>query len=177
MRPEYSIRPWTLSDLESLVKFANNPKIAGNMTDKFPHPYTEKDGTAFINFANGEGLQKIFAIEVNGEAVGGIGLHPMEDIHRNNGELGYWVGEPFWNQGIVTDAITSMLDYGFRELDVNRIFARPFGWNKASQRVLEKVGFKLEARFENTLFKNGQFTDELVYALRSAEWKPLKEHH
>jgi ribosomal-protein-alanine N-acetyltransferase len=59
-----------------------------------------------------------------------------------------------------------MIEYGFKSFDITRIYARPFGNNPASQRVLEKCGFKLEARIEKNLYKNGEFLDELIYAVR-----------
>jgi RimJ/RimL family protein N-acetyltransferase len=155
-----------MADLASLVKWANNPDIAKNMTDQFPFPYTEEAGIRFIGYASSGNPVHIFAIEINGEAVGGIGLHPQSDIQRKNAELGYWLAEPFWGRGIITKAILQMIDYGFTTFDINRIFARPFGTNIASQKVLEKTGFVLEARFEKTYFKNGEFEDELVYAVR-----------
>jgi len=162
----FSLRPWTINDLKSLVKFANNKEIAKYMTDKFPHPYTKEHGILFIKFATKDTSNHMFAIEVNGETVGGIGIHPQADIQCKNAELGYWLAQPFWGQGIITKAIVQMIDYGFMNFDITRIFARPFGTNTASQRVLEKTGFTLEARFEKSLFKNGEFLDELVYAIR-----------
>lgn len=163
---DFTLRPWKESDLDSLVKFANNAKIFNNMTDKFPHPYTVEKGKAFIAFATKNTPPDILAIDIGGQAVGGIGIHPQEDIHRKNAELGYWLAEPFWGKGIVTKAVIQMVDYGFRNFDINRIFARPFGTNKASQKVLEKAGFKLEARLEKTLLKNNAYVDELIYAVR-----------
>lgn len=80
----FSLRPWTLADLESLVQYANNPQIAKFMTDGFPHPYTRENGEAFIAFATKDEPIHIFAIDVNGEAVGGIGIHPQHDIQRKN---------------------------------------------------------------------------------------------
>ncbi|EJF10156.1 GNAT family acetyltransferase [Pontibacter sp. BAB1700] len=59
-----------------------------------------------------------------------------------------------------------MVDYGFANWDINRIFARPFGYNIASQRALEKAGFVLEAKLEKTFYKNGEYQDELIYAVR-----------
>lgn len=165
----FSLRPWDISDLGSLVKFANNFKIAKNMTDRFPHPYSAADGKAFIALATQDSPVHIFAIDIMGQAAGGIGLHPQADIHRKNAELGYWLAEPFWGKGITCRAVKQIVDYGFRTFDIDRIFARPFGTNKASQRVLEKAGFILEARFEKTLFKNGEYLDELVYAIRYAK--------
>jgi len=72
--------------------------------------------------------------------VGGIGLHLQNDIQCKNAEPGYWLAEPYWGKGIITKAVTQMVDYGFKTWEVSRIFARPFGTNIASQRVLEKPG-------------------------------------
>lgn len=163
---QFQLRPWTLHDLDSLVKYGNNASIAKFMTDQFPHPYTAEKGKAFIAFATQNNPIHIFAIDVNGEAVGGIGLHPQADIHQKNAELGYWLAEPYWGKGIITEAVKQMVAFGFSTYPINRIFARPFGTNIASQKVLEKAGFILEARFEKTLYKQGEYLDELVYAIR-----------
>ena len=162
----FHLRPWALSDLDSLVRHANNPDIAKFMMDGFPHPYTEDNGKAFIAFATKDDPIHIFAIDVNDEAVGGIGIHPQADVQRKNAELGYWLAEPFWGKGIITNAIKQLVEFGFKTYDINRIFARPYGTNIGSQKVLEKAGFVLEGRFEKTIFKNGEFLDELVYAVR-----------
>ncbi|MCB0527809.1 MAG: GNAT family N-acetyltransferase [Saprospiraceae bacterium] len=163
---DFVLRPWRPDDLDDLVRFANNPAIARNMTDQFPHPYSAENGKTFIAFAISETPPRILTIEVEGHAAGGIGLHPQADIHRKNAELGYWLAEPYWGKGIITRAIGQMVEYGFEQWDFDRIFARPFGTNIGSQRALEKAGFVLEARFEKTLFKNGEYLDELIYAVR-----------
>lgn len=160
------IRSWSLDDVEDLVKYANNPRVAANLTDGFPHPYTKEDAERFITMAMSATPTRIFAIELNGEAVGGIGLHLQEDIYRNNAELGYWLAEPFWGKGIMTGIVKEIVNYGFAHFSINRIYARPFGSNMGSQRVLEKAGFQLEARFHKTLIKNGELEDELVFAIR-----------
>lgn len=165
---DFQLRPFTTDDLSSLVKYANNERIAANMNDHFPHPYTKENGKAFIAMTMKDSPRFILAIEVNGEAVGAIGIHPKEMIERKNAELGYWLAEPFWNKGIITRAIIQMVNYGFTHFDINRIFARPFGTNTASQRVLEKAGFVMEARFEKTFYKNGELVDELIYAIRKS---------
>jgi ribosomal-protein-alanine N-acetyltransferase len=163
---DFTLRPWSLNDIESLVKYAGNFNIAKNMMDQFPHPCTEENGKAFIEFATKDSPIHIFAIEVNGEAVGGIGLHPQADVFRKNAELGYWLAEPFWGKGIISRAIPQMLEFGFKTYNIHRIFARPFGINKASQRVLEKTGFVLEAHIKQSVYKNGELLDELVYGYR-----------
>ncbi|MDP1800556.1 MAG: GNAT family protein [Bacteroidota bacterium] len=167
----FSLRPWTINDLDSLIKFGNNKDIAKFMTDKFPHPYTKEKGESFIAFAAQHTPVRLFAIDIQGQAVGGIGIHPQDDIHGKNAELGYWLGEPFWRQGIITKAIIQMVDHGFKNFEIDRIFARPFGTNTASQKALQKAGFTLEARFEKTLYKNGEYLDELVYAIRRDQKK------
>jgi RimJ/RimL family protein N-acetyltransferase len=166
MNVEFTLRPWNEKDIDSLVLHANNFNVARFMTDKFPHPYGVENAVAFIGFATSHEPVLLFAIDVEGEAVGGIGLHPQSDIMRKNAELGYWLSEKYWGHGIVTAAVKQMVTYGFKTLDIERIYARPFGNNPSSQKVLEKAGFKFEVRFEKTIYKNGEFIDELYYAVR-----------
>lgn len=162
----FLLRKWTEDDLDSLVKHANNFNIAKFLTNQFPYPYTRQDGENYLSFASKENPTQLFAIEINGDAVGSIGLFPQSDIHAKNAEMGYWLSEDYWGQGIMTQAIRELVRYGFEAFDINRIYARPFGTNKGSQRVLEKAGFTLEAKFSKVLFKNDEYLDELVYAVR-----------
>ena len=149
-----TLRPWDNSDLNNLVLYANNPNIAKFLTDSFPYPYTIENGKTFIEMANKNNPTTIFAIVLEKKAIGSIGIFVKEDVMRKNAELGYWLAEPFWGNGITLKAITDMVEYTFEKFDITRIYARPFGNNTASQKVLEKAGFKLEARFEKTIFKN-----------------------
>lgn len=162
----FTLRPWHISDLDALVKYADNYEIAKNLTNHFPHPYTRESGEGFIAMATEKEPYHVFAIDVKGEAVGAIGVHPQNDIFCKNAEMGYWLAQAFWGKGIMTRAIERMLAYGFKTWEIDRIFARPFGSNIGSQRVLEKAGFVLEARFEKTIWKNQRYEDELVYAYR-----------
>jgi len=161
---EYKLREWKISDLKSVVEHANNYNIAKWLTNMFPHPYTENDGIAYIESISQDNPTKVFAIEINGEAVGSIGIFPQSDIHKKNAEIGYWLSEKYWGNGIMPGAIKEITDYGFRTFDIVRVFARPFSTNKGSQRVLEKAGFELEARLKKTLYKNGEYMDELIYS-------------
>jgi len=163
---DFHLRSWQTDDIDALVSFANNPRIASRLTDQFPHPYRREDGIQFLNICHQHDPMQILAIDIGGMASGAIGIHPQSDIHRLNAELGYWLAEPFWGKGIMTVAIQQMVRYAFSHFPVERIFARPFGSNIASQRVLQKAGFVLEARFQNTLIKNGVYEDELVYGIR-----------
>jgi RimJ/RimL family protein N-acetyltransferase len=162
---ECKLRPFTLADLESLVKYANNPKIAANLTNQFPHPYTLENGKTFIEMTLSHQPLRIHAISLDGEACGAIGIHPQTDVYCKNAELGYWLAEPFWGQGIITRAIEQIIPYAFSTFNITRIYARPFSTNMASQRVLEKAGFKKEAVLKNAFFKNGEYLDEMIYSI------------
>ena len=167
------LRPWTLADADDLAFFANNREIAKNMTDAFPHPYTKEDALRFINMTLVHSPTQVFCIEVDGRPGGGIGIFPQSDILRKNAELGYWLAEPHWGKGIMSSIIPQMVEYAFRTWDITRIYARPYGSNIGSQRVLEKAGFTLEARLEKTIFKWDEFQDELIYALRRENWRQV----
>lgn len=169
---EVTLRSWKDSDLESLVKYGNNVDIANNLSDAFPHPYTEEDGRKFLKIFADTEKHLILAIDVDGEAVGSIGIHPRRDIYRKNAEIGYWLAEPFWGKGILSKVVPQMVKKGFEKFDIVRLYAPVFARNKASQRVLEKSGFKVEARLYGTVFKNGKFEDEVVLGLRRENWKP-----
>lgn len=164
---EFKLRPWKLDDIDSLVKFGNNPNIAKNMTDGFPSPYTKEHAHSFISRVSNLSPNSFFAIEVEGRAVGSIGVHLQEDIYRKNAELGYWLAEEFQGKGIMSKAIKEAVSIAFNQFDLLRIYAKPFGSNLVSQKVLENAGFKLEYRIEENLIKNGKLEDELIYGIRS----------
>ena len=160
------LRPWGMDDLPSLVKYANNKKIFDNMRDMFPHPYYEEHGITFINMALVHNPVQIFAIDLNGEAIGSVGIFPQSDISRINAEIGYWIAEPFWGQGAATFAVKEIIKYGFNTFDISRIFAVPFPLNIASQKVLTNARLKHEATLEKAIIKNGVVMDEMIYAIR-----------
>jgi len=161
---DFKLRKWNDADLDSLVKYANNHNVAKWLTNGFPHPYRNENGKAFISMTSNDNPTKVFAIEVNGEAVGSIGIFPQTDIHEKSAEMGYWLAEEYWGKEIMTKAIQEIVEYGFQTFDIVRIFARPFSTNLGSHRVLEKAGFTLEAKLKNALFKNGEILDEFIYA-------------
>ncbi len=162
---EFKLRRFEAQDADSIAKYANNPKIAANLTDAFPNPYSVEDAQRFIAMVKEKNPMGVFAIVIDGEACGAIGIHPQTDIHRKSMECGYWLAEKYWGKGIITEAIKQIVDYGFKTFDIARIYARPFSFNIPSQRVLEKAGFKHEATLKKACFKNGQFCDEMIYSI------------
>ena len=163
---QIKLRPFTPEDLDAMVHHANNPKIAAGLTDAFPYPYTKESGLLFLERVIAQEPAEVLAIEVDSEVVGNIGIHPQQDVNRLNAELGYFVGEEHWGKGIATEAIRLMVRYSFDHFKIERIFARPFGSNEASQRVLKKAGFVFEARIPGILIKNGRIEDELFFGIR-----------
>ena len=160
------LRPWQEGDAAALVKHADNRKVWRNMTDTFPHPYTVDDAHAWLGrCAEDTGPASHFAITVNGEPVGGAGLVEKTDVQCKTLETGYWLGEAYWGRGIATQAARLVVRHAFEHFDVERIEAGVFGWNPASARVLEKVGFTFEAPVRPANFKDGTFNDRPMYAL------------
>jgi ribosomal-protein-alanine N-acetyltransferase len=164
---EFTLRPWRTDDAESVAALADNAKIAANLRDGFPHPYTSDNARAFIAACLGadETSKLFYAIDIGGAAAGSIGVFGKDDVYRKTAELGYWLGEPFWGGGVMTRAVYLICRIAFSKLDIVRIEAEPYAWNAASRRVLEKTGFELEGVLEKNVFKNGALGDSCVYAL------------
>jgi RimJ/RimL family protein N-acetyltransferase len=161
---DYMIRSWKMDDAPAIVKYANNKRIWRNLRDAFPHPYALSDAQDFLNKVTAHDPACVFAISTRTEAIGGIGMVIGEDVHRYAAELGYWLAEPFWNQGIMTQAVKLIAEYAFINVNLNRIYAEPYEGNNASVRVLEKAGFQYEGRLRTSVYKDGKLLDQLLYA-------------
>jgi ribosomal-protein-alanine N-acetyltransferase len=157
-----TIRPWRLDDAESLAKHANNRKVWLAVRNLFPHPYTIRDANEFLQRALSDEITTKFCIEINHKAVGGMGIHPGQDVHSHTATLGYWLGEDFWGRGIMANAVSALTDFWFQSFPLRRISAEVFSNNPASARVLEKAGFVLEGRLKNDVIKNGELLDSLL---------------
>ncbi|MGL4669120.1 MAG: GNAT family N-acetyltransferase [Methanobacteriaceae archaeon] len=177
----FKLRKLTLDDSGSIAKYANNINIANNLRDAFPHQYSIADAEEFINNLDNS---IVLAIDVNGDAVGCIGLTFKEDIHFRTVELGYWLGEDFWNNGIISKAINEVVNWAFNgfnniktnnmdvcgfnkyvDYEIARIYAEPFSNNIRSQKALEKAGFVLEGVLRNNVYKNGKLLDSCIYGI------------
>ena len=165
--------PWNPSHVESIARYADNPKIAANLRNVFPSPYTRKDAETFIRacMEQGEEGQLNRAIVADGEAVGGISVTCQEDVYCRSAELGYWLAEPHWGKGIMTGAVRRICAEGFARWDIVRIFAEPYAYNTPSRRVLEKAGFALEGVLRQSVWKRGKLLDSCMYALLRQEMR------
>jgi RimJ/RimL family protein N-acetyltransferase len=167
-----TLRPWRREDVPALARAANNPNIACNLRDRFPHPYTERDARAFVHSCLATSPPLSFAIVVDGEAGGGIGISPGSDVERFSAEVGYWLAEPLWGRGIAAEALDLLSAYAFREPNLLRLFALPFADNHQSVRVLEKAGYTREAVLRASAVKDGKVRDQALYARINPAWRP-----
>lgn len=164
------LRPFRMEDAAHLAMVANNPKIARNMRDMFPSPYSVEDAYGFINrISVSDTPNFVFAIVVDGKAIGSIGVYRNTDVYRFSGEIGYWIGEPYWGKGIITEAIGLICDFVFKATDLVRIYAEVFDWNPASKNALIKNGFQVEGVHKRSVFKHGSFCDSIYLAKVKAE--------
>lgn len=159
-----TLRPLRPGDAASLARHADNRQVWLNLRDLFPHPYTVADAESYIARVAGQSPVTSFAIDVAGDAVGGISLHVGRDIERRSAEIGYWLGEEHWGRGIVSAAVAAVTAYALRDLDLLRVFAVPFARNPASARVLEKAGYRLEGTMRRSAVKDGEVLDQWLYA-------------
>lgn len=159
-----TVRSWGPEDAPSIARYANNREIWINLRDGFPHPYDEHDAERFISGAMQRRPETLFAIEVDGEAVGGIGYGIHSDVERVSAEIGYWLGQPFWGRGVMTEALRAVTRYAVETHGLTRVYALPYEWNPASFRVLEKAGYVCECRTRRSAIKDGKVIDQLLYA-------------
>lgn len=164
------VRQWLKTDAESLAEFANNINIARNLRDRFPHPYSLKDARAFLKHAVSAKDPSNLAIETHGVAAGAIGYVQGRDVERYSAEIGYWLAEPYWGQGIVTEAVELVTRHAFEEMNLLRLFALPFADNAGSVRVLEKAGYACEGRLRASSVKYGEARDQFMFARINPAW-------
>ena len=169
----FILRPWQRSDAKSIAAAADNPKIAANLRNVFPSPYTLADAEWFVGdcITQGETRQLMRAIVIDGRAAGSISISVKDDVYERSAELGYWLAEEHWGQGVMTEAVRQICREAFDRFDILRIFAEPFADNSGSRRVLEKAGFTCEGTMRNGVFKNGRIGSYCMYALLREELK------
>lgn len=172
---DWRVRSFLPTDAEAIVKYANNRHVSINLRDAFPFPYTLHDARKWLRTTRKHHPETTWAIASSVELVGGIGVHVQRDVYSHSAEIGYWLGEPFWGEGIATAAVKAIVDHAFSHFDIVRLFAGVFEWNPASARVLEKAGFRCESRMKKAVFKDGKDIDQLMYVLLREDWQKLSQ--
>lgn len=175
MHENLRLKPLTIDDAERLADLADNGNIARFLRDIFPQPYTSQDARQFISFTQSKSPLENFGIFENDIFCGVIGAHPYDDIHRHSAEMGYWLGEPFWNKGITTGAVSLMLDYCFDTVGYKRVQAIAFDSNPSSMRVLQKNHFQKEGIMRQHIYKKGIYYDAHLYAILKEDYQAIKK--
>lgn len=159
-----TIRPWAETDADSLQRHANNRHVSMHLRDRFPFPYEMEQARTFLGWIAKQPSPTVWAIEVNGEAIGGIGIELHTDVERVSAEIGYWLGEAMWGRGIATEALKAVTAEAFKRFDITRLYALPFADHAASVRVLEKAGYVREGHLRRSAIKDGKVRDQLLFA-------------
>jgi RimJ/RimL family protein N-acetyltransferase len=171
---EFCIRSYEYSDQESLVKYANNYNISKLLRDQFPFPYTKTVAETWLIHACNQEIETNFVIANEKELIGAIGINLQDDVNRFSAEIGYWLGEPFWGNGITTEALKIFTEFAFKNFSLNRIYANVFEGNDVSERVLVKAGYRKEATLTKAVFKEAKFLDQYIYAVLKEEFQKAK---
>jgi [ribosomal protein S5]-alanine N-acetyltransferase len=171
--PRLRLRPFADTDAPDVQRLACDRRIA-ETTLTIPHPYVAGMAEAWIatheaSWENGRGLVLAITLRETGELTGAMGM-TLTPEHRS-GELGYWMGVPYWGRGFATEAARALCEYGFRTLHLHRIHARHFVINPASGRVLEKLGMREEGVQRQAMLKWGRFVDVREFAILREEWE------
>nr|WP_326164703.1 GNAT family protein [uncultured Oscillibacter sp.] len=167
----FVLRPWQLEDAGDVASAANDPKIAANLRNVFPTPYTLADAEWFVGdcVSKEGGRQLTRGILIGGRAAGSIGVFVKDDVYEKSAELGYWLAREHWGQGVMTAAVRQICREAFERFDIIRIFAEPFADNLGSRRVLEKAGFTYEGTMRDGIYKNGAVHSYCIYSLLRRE--------
>jgi RimJ/RimL family protein N-acetyltransferase len=162
-----------LSDLEDLCAQINDKTVYEN-TLSIPFPYAESDGISFISGTlkteEETNKRRNYAIRYNDKLIGIIGLLYNYGLHSFKSEIGYWISATYRNQGLMSNALQTFIRICFEEKRLYRLEANVFLANKASQKLLEKNGFKYEGTLRNAFVKDGQYKSSLIYSALRDEW-------
>jgi len=168
------LRPLSMDDVPRFQVLLQAREIAENGLGVH-HPYREGDAERMIENAlkGPEHHRYTWGVVIKtGEELAGLITIKVVPAHFC-GEIGYWIGTDYWNRGYATEALRSVIAYGFERLDLNRIFGRSFPGNPASSRVMEKAGMVYEGRLRQEIWHtlHQEFKDLLVYSILRSEYE------
>lgn len=153
------LRPWQADDLPALLRHADDRQVARGLAERFPSPYTRRDGEDFLAGKVLDLSGPLRAIVIDGQACGGIGIRPMLAERSHSASLGYWLGRGYWGRGVMCAVVSAYVPWVFESTGLLRLSAEVMDFNLASMRVLLGNGFQPEGVERHAVFKNGQFHD------------------
>lgn len=138
------LRPWKAEDAESLYKYASDDRV-GPIAGWNTHKSVEESRQIIKDILSAEGIYAVVLKETN-EPIGSIGLMTGKksnfDLPENEAEIGYWIGVPYWGQGLIPEAVNELIRYAFEELNIEKLWCGYFDGNEKSKRCQEKCGFR-----------------------------------
>lgn len=166
------LRRLELEDADRVEELASDYELA-KTTLTVPHPYPAGSAADFIPSmwaAEDKGLVVFAIVEKESGSLIGI-INIKQTLAYKRGELGYWVGRPYWGKGYGTEAARMVVAYGFEELGLNKVFAGAFADNPGSWRIMEKVGMKHEGTWRQHAMRDGRFVDLAYYGVLREEYE------
>jgi RimJ/RimL family protein N-acetyltransferase len=166
------LRPLAKRDHARLVALANNWRVAKNLST-MPYPYTEAAASDWLDKQEGlwAGAKTVaLAITIGDELIGGIGVGVRDHAEW---ELGYWLGEPYWNRGYGSEAAVALRDYAFCGLKLDQVVAGHYADNHASGRILTKLGFRYTKETMRHCLARGANVKCLDMVLQRERWLAL----
>ncbi len=169
------LRPFEISDAANVQKLAGDIRIA-DTTLNIPHPYEDGMAEVFIaevkqRHADEVSFEAAIELKTLNQLIGAIGLINISKRYQT-AELGYWIGKDYWNKGYGSEAAKMMVDFAFSNLRLHKVYACHFNRNKASARIMKKIGMKYEGTFKEHVRKWDHFEDLVYRAILNPEWKP-----
>lgn len=165
------LRTFKEEDAARIQELANNKEVASIIG--LPHPYELAHAKEWIDIQPGlieEGTEYPLAIySKDYEAIIGT-ICIRVDKKNNQGELGYWMGRPYWGHGFATEAVKRMIDFGFSDLGLNKVWAAAITRNEGSMKVLKKAGMKQEGILRENRYVSGTYEDAAVYGVLRREY-------
>lgn len=140
------LRPWSVEDAESLYEYAKDSEV-GPIAGWPAHTSVDNSREIIKNVLE---IPETYAVclKADNKAIGSIGLLIGEKsnikIADNEAEIGYWIGVPFWGQGLIPEAVKVLMEYAFEELKMKKLWCGYFDGNEKSKRVQEKCGFQYQ---------------------------------
>ena len=168
------LRPFKLEDVDDVYAYAKDPEWERYLGLPLPQPYTRRDAEEYIagRVLADWSTVPTFAIVLDSTVIGGIGLR-ISAAHQM-GELGYALARVHWGKGLMPEAAKAVMEYGFVEHGLAKIYASADLENRRSTRVMEKLGMTREGILRSHSAKRGERRDDVVYGILREEWEQQK---
>ena len=169
------LRPWDETDAESLFEYAKSPLI-GPAAGWPAHASLE---TSLQLIRKVLSADEIYAVTIKNEnkAIGCIGLlignQSNFNIKEHEAEIGYWIGVPYWGQGLIPEAMHELMRYAFDELSITTIWCGYFDGNEKSKRVQEKCGFRFHYTEEKYWVPTNETKTVHITRISKKEWQNI----